>query len=84
MIFKEIQYEGERLTNEGAVKLVQRAMRYDSDITLESGLRKMNGKSLMGVISLGLKRGDKITVIANGDDERTAADDVAATLSRAQ
>lgn len=81
MIFKEIVFQRERLDNEGAVKLVQRAMRYDSDVTLEFGLRKMNGKSLMGVISMGLKRGDKLTVIANGDDERAALDDLAALLA---
>lgn len=77
MIFKEITYADERLTGEEAVKLVQRAMRYDSDITLESGFRKMNGKSLMGILSLGLKKGDQVTVIAAGDDEGPAADDVA-------
>lgn len=81
MIFRETAYGGQRLSGEDAVRLVQRAMRYDSDITLESGLRKMNAKSLMGVISMGLKNGDKVTVIASGDDEIQAVDDLAGLLN---
>lgn len=82
MIFREVRYKGERMTNEDAVALVQCAMRFDSEVTLESGARKMNGKSLMGVISLALQAGDGVTVIAHGDDETAAVDAVAQQLGK--
>lgn len=82
MIFREVQYKSERMTNEAAVELVQSAMRFDSDVTLESGTRKMNGKSLMGVISLALQAGDSVTIIAHGDDESAAVAAVAELLGK--
>ncbi len=47
-------------------------MRYDSEITFEMGTKKINGKSLMGVISMALKSDDVVTVIAKGDDQEDA------------
>ena len=82
MIFREIVFAGERLDAAASAGLVQRAMRYDSDVTLEAGLRKINGKSLMGVVSMGLKRGDRLTVIVSGDDEKRALDDITDYLNR--
>lgn len=82
MIFREIVFAGERLDAGASAGLVQRAMRYDSDVTLETGLRKINGKSLMGVVSMGLKHGDRLTVIASGDDEKRALDDITDYLNR--
>lgn len=77
MIFKEITFAKERLDNQDAVKAVQRTMRYDSEITFEFGTKKINGKSIMGIISMGLQRGDKLTVLAVGDDEKAAVEDIA-------
>lgn len=82
MIFKEICFVKQRLDNQDAVKVVQRTMRYDSEITFEYGTRKINGKSIMGIVSMGLKAGDKLTVLATGDDEKAAVDDVAALLTQ--
>ena len=82
MIFREIVFAGERLDAGASAGLVQRAMRYDSDVTLEAGLRKINGKSLMGVVSMGLKHGDRLTVIASGDDAKRALDDITDYLNR--
>jgi len=43
---------------------------FDScNITLEFGSRTVNVKSLMGLISLGLKIGNKIKIVVCGDDE---------------
>lgn len=73
MIFKELTVKrGGNFTNLEAQAVVQRAMRYDSDIFFEQGTRKINAKSLMGVISMGLKCGDKIMVIVKGDDQDEA------------
>lgn len=82
MIFKEVCIAKSRIDNAAAVAFVQRSMRYDSEITLELGTRKINGKSLMGVISMGLKKGDKLVVLAAGDDEKAAVDDLAAVLEK--
>ena len=63
--------------------LVQTANGYDSDIRLKCEGRKMNAKSLMGVITLGLMSGREVEITASGEDEEKAADAVAAFLQEA-
>ena len=52
--------------------LVQVASRYESSIYIETGEKKVNAKSIMGMMSLILKTGDEITVSADGRDEDEA------------
>ncbi len=52
--------------------LVQEASKYDSTIYLEAASKKVNAKSIMGMMSLGLDAGEKVTVIADGADEEEA------------
>ncbi|EHI56110.1 hypothetical protein HMPREF9333_00640 [Johnsonella ignava ATCC 51276] len=52
--------------------LVQLASRFKSSIYIESEDAKVNAKSIMGMMTLALKSGNAITVIAEGDDEHTA------------
>lgn len=52
--------------------LVQEAGRYDSRIYLELGTKKVNAKSIMGMMSLGLTNGDELTITADGEDEDAA------------
>lgn len=54
--------------------LVQVASKYESKIYLESSGKKVNAKSIMGMMSLGLDNGDQVTVTAEGTDEEAAAD----------
>jgi phosphotransferase system HPr (HPr) family protein len=75
MVFKETTV-GRQFVNTDAQKLVMSGMRFDSEITLEMGTKKINAKSLMGVISLALRAGDAVTVIAKGDDQEAALDAV--------
>lgn len=82
MIFRETT-AGRNFAQEDAQKLVARSMRYDSEITLESGSKKINGKSLMGVISMAIRKGDAVTVIAKGDDQEEALDTVIKLLASA-
>lgn len=82
MIFKEATV-GRTFTHVDAQKLVGRCMRYDSEITFEMGSKKINAKSLMGVISMVLKRGDVVTVIAKGDDQEEALETAVKQLSNA-
>lgn len=56
--------------------LVQVASKYDSSIYIEAGDKRVNAKSIMGMMSLGLDNGEDVTVQADGADEEDAVDDV--------
>ena len=56
--------------------LVQVASQYDSSIYLVTGGKKINAKSIMGMMSLGLDAGESISVIADGADEDAALDGI--------
>lgn len=53
-------------------KLVQVASQFDSDIYVEIGPKKVNAKSIMGMMTLGLDMGEEITLSAQGADEEEA------------
>ena len=53
--------------------LVQTANRYGSQIYLNMKDKRVNAKSIMGMMSLTLMPGEEITVVANGTDEKEAA-----------
>lgn len=57
-----------------ATFFIQRANTFDSGIWVENDERKVNAKSLLGILSLGITRGTQITIIANGPDEKEAVD----------
>ncbi|MCR5255759.1 MAG: HPr family phosphocarrier protein [Acetatifactor sp.] len=61
--------------------LVQEASKYDSTIYIESGDKKVNAKSIMGMMSLGLDNGEELTVTAEGADEETAIVNIEKFLS---
>ena len=46
--------------------LVQEASKYESTIYIQSGERRVNAKSIMGVMSLGLNNGEEMDVSAEG------------------
>lgn len=52
--------------------LVQEASKYDSVIYIQSGEKRVNAKSIMGVMSLGLHAGEQLEVSAEGADEEAA------------
>lgn len=56
--------------------LVQVASQFDSDIYIESGSKRVNAKSIMGMMSLGLDNGEKVKVTTDGEDENTAMDGI--------
>ncbi|PLR97736.1 phosphocarrier protein HPr [Bacillus sp. T33-2] len=55
-----------------ATLLVQAASKFDSDINLEYKGKKVNLKSIMGVMSLGIGQGSDITISAEGSDQEDA------------
>ncbi len=56
--------------------LVQVASQFESDIYIESGSKRVNAKSIMGMMSLGLDNGETVKVTTNGDDENTAMEGI--------
>jgi catabolite repression HPr-like protein len=52
--------------------LVQEASKYDSKIYMEADGRKVNAKSIMGMMTLGLYNGEKLVVTVEGEDEELA------------
>ena len=61
--------------------LVQIASQYTSNIYLENGEKRVNAKSIMGMMTLGLGTGECVTVYANGEDEDTAIESIEKYLS---
>ncbi len=61
--------------------LVQVASRFDSKIYIESGEKTVNAKSIMGMMTLGLAAGEKVTVNADGTDEEKAIAEIEKYLS---
>ena len=57
-----------------ATFFIQRANTFESSVWVEKEERKVNAKSLLGVLSLGIVQGTSITVLANGPDEKEAVD----------
>lgn len=61
--------------------LVQRACKFESRIYLESDDKKVNAKSIMGMMTLGLDAGEEVCVVAEGDDENEAVAEIEKYLS---
>lgn len=61
--------------------LVQVASQYESNIYLICGSKKVNAKSIMGMMTLGLACGEDITITAEGTDEVKAVDEIENYLS---
>lgn len=52
-----------------ATKIVNIAMGFKSEVFMVAQEKKVNLKSIMGVMSLGIYKGEKISIIAEGDDQ---------------
>ena len=63
---------GSSFETRSAALLVQTASKFTSKIQVKVDNRVANAKSIMGIISLGISDGQKIQLIAEGDDERQA------------
>ena len=61
--------------------LVQLAISYESKIYVESDNKKVNAKSIMGMMTLDLPVGEKVIVTADGVDEEKAINDIEKYLS---
>lgn len=70
------------LHNRQATYFVQKANEFTSSIWVESENRKMNAKSLLGIMSLGIVTGATVTISAVGSDEEAAVNALEALLQR--
>jgi phosphocarrier protein len=52
---------------------VSTATKFKSELTLLKGEKRVNAKSIMGVLSMGITKGTVITISAEGPDEEEAA-----------
>ena len=83
MIIKEVVVRCESgLHNRQATYFVQKAHEYTCSIWLESENRKMNAKSLLGIMSLGIITGATVTLSALGPDAEDAINALEALLQR--
>ena len=57
-----------------ATFFIQKANEFKSSIWIEKEERRVNAKSLLGILSLGIVGGAKIRIIADGSDEQLAVD----------
>ena len=78
MITKEVVIKNQvGLHERPATFFIQKANEFKSSIWVEKEERRVNAKSLLGVLSLGIVKGTAITIIADGADE----DEAIATLA---
>ena len=61
-----------------AAMFVQIASKYNANVALQKGEERVNGKSIMGILTLGIEQNSKVILEADGDD----ADEVVAELTR--
>ena len=70
------------LHNRQATYFVQKANEFESSIWLESGSRRMNAKSLLGIMSLSIVTGATVNLSAQGSDAEAAVVALEALLQR--
>ncbi len=61
--------------------LVQEASQYASRIFIVADDKKINAKSIMGMMSLNLSQGEQVTVLTDGEDEEKAAEGIKTFLA---
>ena len=70
-----ISLEGEQMARHIAM-LVQTASKYESSIYIQSGDKRVNAKSIMGMMTLGMDLSEDLEISAEGADEEMALDGI--------
>ena len=84
MFVKDVKVENQvGLHARPATFFIQKANTYKSTIWVERDDRKINAKSLLGVLSLGIVKDMTITIIADGTDEQDAVNGLCALIESA-
>lgn len=64
-----------------ATFFIQKANEFKSSIWIEKDDRKVNAKSLLGVLSLGIVKGTTVNLVADGSDEKDALNTLAVLIA---
>lgn len=81
MIRKAVTINCEGLEARPIAMLVQKASQFNSTVHIEVGTKKVNAKSIMGMMSLSVCGGDEIVVVTEGADEAVAANEIESYLN---
>ena len=65
-----------------AALFVQEANRYKSEVFLQKDEKKVNAKSIMGIMSLAIAKGTTVTLFADGDDAQKAVNALTDIISK--
>lgn len=74
----------EGLQSRSAALLVQVASKFTSNLWIEQGSKRVNAKSIMGVLSLKLRKGDSFIIAATGTDEQNAVDAITRLIEKGE
>ncbi|MBQ9625181.1 MAG: HPr family phosphocarrier protein [Clostridia bacterium] len=72
MVEKQLKVGGDVLRSKKAGDFVEIASEFNSSIYLEVENRRVNAKSIIGVLSMNLTDGDNVNVLVSGADEEKA------------
>lgn len=82
MFLKEVVVQNQvGLHARPATFFIQKANEYRSSVWIEKDERRVNAKSLLGVLSLGITKGISVTLIAEGPDEEKAVTELVDLVS---
>ena len=65
-----------------AALFVQEANKYSSEILVEKEDKRVNAKSIMGIMSLAINTGSDLTILAEGSDEEQAVESLVSFLAK--
>ena len=82
MIKKVVTINCEGLEARPIAMLVQKASQFSSKVHIEVGNKKVNAKSIMGMMSLSVCGGDEIVIVTEGTDEEAAANEIETYLNK--
>ncbi len=81
MLSKEVVVQNQvGLHARPATFFIQKCNEFKSSVWVEKNDRRVNAKSLLGVLSLGIAKGSQITIITDGADEAEALETLAALI----
>ena len=81
MFLKDVTVKNQvGLHSRPATFFIQKANEFKSSIWVERDERRVNAKSLLGILSLGISKGTDITIIADGNDEADAVEGLTALV----
>ena len=70
------------LQSRPAAHFVQEANRYEAHLFLEKDGKRVNAKSIMGLMSLAIAMGEEVKLIAEGTDEAIALEELTTLVSK--